>query len=58
MPGIEEMEYVPVGLEMKRSRLRGLRLFLLRLFRFLVCPCQCHFSEQKSDKAKEEVIEF
>ncbi len=53
------MEYVPVGMEAKPGRLSGLRLFFERLFRLLVCPCDCHLSEgEESDEAKGKVIEF
>ena len=59
MPEKREMEYVPVGMEAKRSRLSGLRLFFERLLQLLVCPCDCHLWEgAESDEAKETVIEF
>ena len=59
MPEKREMEYVPVGMEAKQSRLSGLRVFFKRLLQLLVCPCDCHLSEgEDSDAAEEEVIEF
>ena len=59
MPEKREMEYVPVGMEGKESRAGGLRQFLARLLRLLVCPCECHLSEgEDSDEAAEKVIEY
>ena len=54
------MEYVPVGMETRKERSGGLRLYLeriiLRLFRHrCVCPsCQ----RLRVDVAQEKVIEF
>jgi len=60
MPEKHEMEYVPVGMETRKERSGGLRLFLERLLLPLlrhscVCPSCQRF---RVDKAKEKVIEF
>ena len=58
MPEKREMEYVPVGMEGKEERSSGLRQFIARILRLLVCPCECHLSESEQHEAEETVIEF
>ena len=60
MPEKREMEYVPVGIEARTNRSRGLRFvlerLLLRLFRHS-CVCPLCF-RLRGNAAQEKVIEF
>ena len=60
MPEKHGMEYVPLGMETKKERSGGLRLFLERLLlRFLRHSCVCPSCQRfRVDAANEKVIEF
>jgi hypothetical protein len=59
MPDRQEMEYVPVELEARTKRSRGLLFILERLLlRLLRHSCVCPLCQRLSRAAEEKVIEF
>jgi len=60
MPDKREMEYVPVGIEARTNRSRGLRIILERLLlRLLRHSCVCPLCFRlRGNEAQEKVIEF
>jgi hypothetical protein len=59
MPDRQEMEYVPVKLEARTERSRGLRFILERVLLWLLRhSCVCSLCQRLSREVEEKVIEF